>query len=173
MVSSSSYKTSYTLFCRILRGPMILIRKYMSISVSQDKISWTLLQMDSTFTWFDGLDVLFYYRCHSITVLLIVWYRRPRRNRSFPAVCHKIYGTFYLILPTWPIVIPCCALSDYLPNITFFSKTTRTIERLLLISAMKQASLRSKNKFWLALNQDNVSDWSDMSTWQLLFQWVL
>ena len=28
----------------------------------------------------------------------------------------------------------------------------------------KQAALRSKNNDWLAWNQDNVSEWSDMST---------
>jgi outer membrane protease len=29
--------------------------------------------------------------------------------------------------------------------------------------------LRSKNKDWLAHNQDNVSEWSDMSTHERLF----
>ena len=28
----------------------------------------------------------------------------------------------------------------------------------------KHTALRSKNSDWLALNQDNVSEWSDMST---------
>ena len=32
------------------------------------------------------------------------------------------------------------------------------------------ATLRNKNKDWLAQNQDNVSEWSDMSTRGLLFQ---
>jgi hypothetical protein len=36
----------------------------------------------------------------------------------------------------------------------------------------KQAALSSKSKDWLARNQDNVSEWSDMSTCDLLFQWV-
>jgi hypothetical protein len=30
--------------------------------------------------------------------------------------------------------------------------------------------MRSKSKDWLALNQDNVSEWSDMSIRRLLFQ---
>ena len=30
-------------------------------------------------------------------------------------------------------------------------------------------ALRSKSNNWLALNQDNVSEWSDMSTRRLLF----
>jgi hypothetical protein len=34
----------------------------------------------------------------------------------------------------------------------------------------KHAALRRKNKDWLALNQNNVSEWSDMSTCRLLFQ---
>jgi hypothetical protein len=34
------------------------------------------------------------------------------------------------------------------------------------------ASLRRKNKDWLARNQDNVSQWGDMSIHGLLFQWA-
>ena len=38
--------------------------------------------------------------------------------------------------------------------------------------SLKQAPLKSKNKDWLARNQDHVSEWSDMSTRGLLCQWV-
>jgi hypothetical protein len=34
----------------------------------------------------------------------------------------------------------------------------------------KHVSLRSKNKDWLARNQNNVPEWSDMSIRGLLFQ---
>jgi hypothetical protein len=34
----------------------------------------------------------------------------------------------------------------------------------------KHAAVRRKNKDWLARNQNNVSEWSDMSTRKLLFQ---
>ena len=34
----------------------------------------------------------------------------------------------------------------------------------------KHTALRRKSKDWLARNQNNVSDWSDMSTRGLLFQ---
>ena len=34
----------------------------------------------------------------------------------------------------------------------------------------KQAALRRKSKDWLARNQDNVSEWGDMSIRGLLFQ---
>ena len=34
----------------------------------------------------------------------------------------------------------------------------------------KHAALRRKSKDWLARNQNNVSEWSDMSTCGLLFQ---
>jgi hypothetical protein len=36
----------------------------------------------------------------------------------------------------------------------------------------KHAALRRKSKDWLARNQNNVSEWSDMSTLGLLFQWA-
>ena len=35
----------------------------------------------------------------------------------------------------------------------------------------KHAALRRKSKDWLARNQDNVSEWSDMSMRGLLLQW--
>jgi hypothetical protein len=34
----------------------------------------------------------------------------------------------------------------------------------------KHAALRRKSKDWLTQNQNNVSEWSDMSTRRLLFQ---
>ena len=36
----------------------------------------------------------------------------------------------------------------------------------------KHAVLRRKNKDWFARNQDNVSEWGDMSIRGLLFQWA-
>ena len=37
-------------------------------------------------------------------------------------------------------------------------------------SAIKHTALRRKSKDWLTRNQNNVSEWSDMSTRGLLFQ---
>jgi hypothetical protein len=36
----------------------------------------------------------------------------------------------------------------------------------------KHAALRRKSKDWLAQNQDNVSEWSEMSIHGLLFHWA-
>ena len=36
----------------------------------------------------------------------------------------------------------------------------------------KHAALMRKSKDWLARNQNNVSEWSDMSTLGLLFHWA-
>jgi hypothetical protein len=41
---------------------------------------------------------------------------------------------------------------------------------VLSFTASLHTALRRKSKDWLALNQDNVSKWSDMSTCELLFQ---
>ena len=38
--------------------------------------------------------------------------------------------------------------------------------------SVKHATLRRKNKDWSARNQNNVSEWSDMSTRGLRFQWA-
>ena len=34
----------------------------------------------------------------------------------------------------------------------------------------KHVALRRKSKYWLVWNQDNVFEWDDMSTHELLFQ---
>jgi hypothetical protein len=47
---------------------------------------------------------------------------------------------------------------DYKISICFFS--------------VKHAVLSSKSKYWLARDQNNVTEWSDMSTRGLLFQWA-
>ena len=39
-------------------------------------------------------------------------------------------------------------------------------------SAKHAVLLRRKNKDWLTRNQNNVSEWSDMSIHGLLFQWT-
>ena len=51
-----------------------------------------------------------------------------------------------------------CRTKNYKIGICFFSA--------------KHAVLRSKSKYWLARNQNNVSEWSDMFIRGLLFQWV-
>ena len=38
--------------------------------------------------------------------------------------------------------------------------------------SVKYAALRGKSNDWLARNQNNVSEWSDMYTRVLLFQWA-
>ncbi len=40
----------------------------------------------------------------------------------------------------------------------------------IICFSANHAALRTKIKYWLAWNQDNVSEWSDMSTGELLFQ---
>ena len=46
----------------------------------------------------------------------------------------------------------------------------RKVYPQFLDMSAKQATLRRKSKDWLARNQNNVSEWSDMSTHGLLFQ---
>jgi predicted LPLAT superfamily acyltransferase len=42
----------------------------------------------------------------------------------------------------------------------------------IIFYPLTTTALRNKSKDWLARNQNNVSEWSDMSTRGLLFQWA-
>ena len=53
---------------------------------------------------------------------------------------------------------PLVGQTDYEIGISYFSA--------------KHVVLRRKSKDWLAWNQNNVSEWSDMFTCWLLFQWA-
>ena len=48
------------------------------------------------------------------------------------------------------------------------SGQTKDYEIGICCFSAKHAALRSKNKDWLARNQNNVSEWSDMSTRRLV-----
>jgi hypothetical protein len=47
---------------------------------------------------------------------------------------------------------------------------TKDYEIGICYISAKRAALKRKSKDWLARNQNNVSEWSDMSTRGLLFQ---
>ena len=49
---------------------------------------------------------------------------------------------------------------------------TKDYEIDICCFSAKHAALRKRSKDWLARNQNNVSEWSDMSIRGLLFQWA-
>jgi hypothetical protein len=50
------------------------------------------------------------------------------------------------------------------------SDQTKDYKIGICCSSAKHVALRRKSKDWLALNQNNVSEWGDMSIRELLFQ---
>jgi len=56
----------------------------------------------------------------------------------------------------------------------YFKRLSQTKDHKIGICCFsaKHAALRRKSKDWLARYQNNVSEWSDMSTSGLLFQWA-
>ena len=50
------------------------------------------------------------------------------------------------------------------------SGQTKDYEIGVYCFSAKHTPLRRKSKYWFAKNQNNVSEWSDMSTHRLLFQ---
>jgi hypothetical protein len=53
-----------------------------------------------------------------------------------------------------------------------WSSQTKDYEIGICCFSAKHTALRRKSKDWLARNQNNVSEWSDMSTRGLMFQWA-
>jgi len=53
------------------------------------------------------------------------------------------------------LVVNSCQIKDYDISVCYFSA--------------KHTALRKKDKDWLAQNQDNVFEWNDISTFELLF----
>ena len=51
------------------------------------------------------------------------------------------------------------------------SGQTKDYKNGICCFSAKLAALRRKSKDWLARNQDNVSEWGDMSIRGVLFQW--
>ena len=52
-----------------------------------------------------------------------------------------------------------------------WSGQTKDYKICICSSFSRHTAFRSKSKDWLAQNQDDVSEWSDMSIHRLLFQW--
>ena len=53
-----------------------------------------------------------------------------------------------------------------------WSGRTKDYEIGICCFSAKHATLRRKSKHWLARNQNNASEWNDMSIRVLLFQWA-
>ena len=52
------------------------------------------------------------------------------------------------------------------------SGQTKDYEIGICCFSAKHTAIRKKSKDWLTRNQNNVSEWSDMSTPGLLYQWA-
>jgi hypothetical protein len=90
-------------------------------------------------------------------------------------VLHMHLSNFlqYLIDSIGGIMVSVLALSVVDRGFEPWSGQTKDYKTgICCFSAIKHAALRRKSKDWLAQNQNNVSEWSNMSTHRLLFQLV-
>jgi hypothetical protein len=89
------------------------------------------------------------------------------KNAPFQQVCVEII---------WDRIsgIMVSMLASSAVNRGFEHRSGQTKDYKIGISCFstKHAALRRKSKDLLARNQNNVSEWSDMSTRRLLFQWA-
>ena len=83
------------------------------------------------------------------------------------------YHVISLILnPIGGVMVSVLASSAVDPGFESRSGQTKDYKIGICCFSAKHESLRRKSKDWLARNQYNVSEWSDMSTCRLLFQWA-
>ena len=76
-----------------------------------------------------------------------------------------------------PSCIPVPHITKKMPPViiavfTVSSTYTRTYNNVYALFFPKHTALRRKGKDGLARNQDNVSEWGDMSIHRMLFQWT-
>ena len=68
------------------------------------------------------------------------------------------------------IMVSVLASSAVDPGFEPHSDQTKDYKFGISCFSAKHAALRRKSKNWLARNQDNVSEWDEMSIYRLLFQ---
>ena len=90
---------------------------------------------------------------------------------------HNFLYTFICVLPSLlnrMDGVTVSVLASSAVDRWFYSRSgqTKDYEIGICYFSAKQADQRSKSKDWLVLNQDNASEWSNMSTHELVLQWV-
>jgi hypothetical protein len=98
------------------------------------------------------------------------WWRWGNRKWDVP---EERYFIIYCLLILWGnlisgVMVSVLASSGVEPQLG----QTKDYEIGIYCFSAKHAALRSRSKNWLARNQNNVSEWNDMSTRRLLFQWA-
>jgi hypothetical protein len=72
----------------------------------------------------------------------------------------------------FPHCVMVSVFASSVVNLGYKHRSGQTKDYKIVICCFaKHAALRNKSKDWSARNQNNVSEWSDMSTRRLLFQW--
>ena len=100
--------------------------------------------------------------CCGLILLMLMFYATVVVSWLFMSLYNRIGGVMVCVLASKAVDRGFEPLSDQHKDYkicTFWFFT-------------KHASLRRKSKDWLAWNQDNVSEWSNMSICGLLFQWA-
>jgi hypothetical protein len=125
--------------------------------------------------------VLWFY-CYQITGFQIFRLSAPDEVDSRNASCAlNVISMFILHLYWWRssyqnvksiggVMVSMLASSEAHCGFESRSDQTKNIKLILVDSSRKHTSLRRKIKDWLARNQDNVTEWGDMSIHRLFFQ---
>jgi hypothetical protein len=116
---------------------------------------------------------------HVFVSFQLIWPKRLDFVISLrPSLCASVsenFLYFYLILQNThsidDVMVSELAWSVVDRELEPWSGQTKDYKIGICCFSTKEAALRSKNKDWLARNQNDVSEWDDMSIRGLLFQW--
>ena len=113
----------------------------------------------------------------------------PRANRPHANLFMMCTACFFLMFKHWFCrkyqynkymfnfidiysFIPVSGCVDMGPSALLFPGGYNAVKTAFCCFFTKHTSLKGKNKDWLARSRDNVSEWSDVSTHRILFQWA-
>jgi hypothetical protein len=93
---------------------------------------------------------------------------------GLPSYCDKVYSRGNINQKNRIGDVMVCVLASSTVDRGFEPQSGQTKDYAIGMCCFsaKHAALRRKSKDWLARNQNNVSEWSDISTRGLLFQWA-
>ena len=122
---------------------------------------WKVVQLEK---YFDFSLYSHHFSLLSLTSLLSA----PEREVTSPSD-FKVVGALNCIGGVMVSMLASCAV-----NCGFEPQSGQTKDYWIGICCFsaKHTALTRKSKDWLAQNQDNVSEWSNMSNRGLLFQWA-
>ena len=152
----TSYQTITSMLCSLHKFVIVHILQKEQINKKENGLIWRRQWM-ADYLWIPVIIYLFLY------FQLLVWTQNIFFIYIILCIYHNRIGGVMV-----SVIDSSAVYRGFEPR----SGQTKDYKIGICCFSTKHAALRSKSKDWMARNQNNVSEWSDMSTRWLLFQWA-